>query len=181
MSSTRVVVNEGLWSVSVSHSFLLRLFPCSRGSPWEEGSPWAAVHVRKYPPSLDGVLRGFSADICCTLALSMVCSVIFALVPRTLPPLPLHWPLCLQVFFLTFFSHFCAAFLPILKYVSKRHHHVGCWAQLCPVVGLLESAVSCMGQPQLLFTNAALQLPATNSWTPIQYHLCLIRIQNLIL
>ena len=48
--------------------------------------------------------------------------------------------ICLVGLFVTFFSHFCAVFLPCLKDVSQQCCHLGCWAQLCPKGGLLEPA-----------------------------------------
>lgn len=76
----------------------------------------------------------------------------------------LHWTWYCQGSFSYIFSHSSLSgciFYPFLNMFSLRWHHLGWWAQPCPVVGLLklrELVVCSMGQPLSLFTNTTLQL-----------------------
>lgn len=57
--------------------------------------------------------------------------------------------------------HSWAVFCWSLQMLSLRCHHLVCWAQPCPVVGVLEMARPGMGQPWGLLTEAALQPPTS--------------------
>ena len=75
---------------------------------------------------------------------------------------PLQGNLCFGTCSTSFFSDLgvCRSRSYIFPHMlSLRCHHLGWGAQLCPAMGSLELAVSSMGQPRFLVTEAALQAP----------------------
>lgn len=61
-------------------------------------------------------------------------------------PLPLGFSLLFSHCFCSLFLSLSSTFCPFLNMFSQRLPTSGCWAQLCPAVGLLEPSVSSTGQ-----------------------------------
>lgn len=151
------------------HTFLLLFVSC----------PQAAASFRAHPPALawgppPAAVR-ISALLWSSMESLLPCGLLQGLQGNlhsgtwttSSPSLFTDLGVCRSVSVTTFPhpSHHHEVICCFLNTFSKRRQLLGCWAQLCPVMGPLEldPALSNMGQPCPLLTAAPVD-PHTNSW-----------------
>lgn len=130
---------------------LFRPHPCSNEGP---SHGLQSFRINLY----HGLFTGCSVDICSDV-FSLWASRKYPLHPsllklpqaaeeyplEVLPPPPSSLTLESQdcfshfVYFSSLLTHCCVAFCPFLNMFTQRHHQLHRWAQLCPVVGPLQS------------------------------------------